>query len=167
MATRTILITMLALCSLVLAGCVPGEAVSNDVETVRINDRTFFLEIAADNATRVQGLGGREMIEEDGGMLFVFPRPRVLEFVMRDCLVPIDIAFLDQFGTVVATHEMDIEPREEGESQQAYEQRLTRYSSGAAAQFGLEFKAGTLRELALKRGDKVELDLQRLQSIAR
>ena len=167
MVTRTLLISLLALGSLLVASCVPGEAVSNDVETVSINGRTFFVEIAADNATRVKGLGGREQIEHDGGMLFVFPRPRVLGFVMRDCLVPIDIAFLDQFGTVVATHEMPIEPREEGETNQAYEQRLTNYSSKAAAQFALEFKAGTLRELGLKRGDKVELDLQRLQSIAR
>lgn len=167
MATRTFLISLLALASVLLAACVPGEAVSNDVETIRINDRTFFLEIAADNATRVQGLGGREMIEEDGGMIFIFPRPRTLNFVMRDCLVPIDIAFLDQFGTVVATHEMPIEPREEGESAQAYEQRLIQYSSKAAAQFALEFRAGTLRELGLERGDKVELDLKRLQSIAR
>lgn len=167
MATRTMLISLLAAAALLVAACVPGEAVSNDVETVRIDGRTFFLEIAADNATRLRGLGGREMIEVDGGMLFVFPRPRVLNFVMRDCLVPIDIAFLDQFGTVVETHEMPIEPREEGESDQAYEQRLTQYSSKAAAQFALEFKAGTLRELGLERGDKVELDLQRLQSLAR
>jgi uncharacterized membrane protein (UPF0127 family) len=152
---------------LILTACVPNEAVSNDVETVRINGQTFFLEIAADNATRVQGLGGRELIEEDGGMIFVFPRPRVLGFVMRDCLVPIDIAFLDQFGTVVATHEMPIEPREPGESDQAYEARLTTYSSRAAAQFAIELQAGKLRELGLERGDKVDLDLARLQSIAR
>lgn len=167
MASRTFLISVFALVAMLLGACVPNEAVSNDVETVTINGQTFFLEIAADDATRLKGLGGREQIEPDGGMIFVFPRPRSLEFVMRDCLVPIDIAFLDQFGTVVATHEMPVEPQKEGESRQAYESRLTRYPSRAAAQFALEFQAGKLRELGLERGDKVELDFARLQKIAR
>ncbi|MFI4917601.1 MAG: DUF192 domain-containing protein [Phycisphaerales bacterium JB060] len=167
MASRTILITVFALVAMLLGACVPNEAVSNDVETITINGQAFFMEIAADDATRLKGLGGREQIEPDGGMIFVFPRPRSLEFVMRDCLVPIDIAFLDQFGTVVATHEMPVEPQEEGESRQAYESRLTRYPSRAAAQFALEFKSGKLRELGLERGDKVELDFARLQKIAR
>lgn len=167
MASRTILIALLALVSVLLGGCVPNEAVSNDVETITINDQTFFLEIAANNAKRQLGLGGRAQIEDDGGMIFVFARPRVLGFVMRDCLVPIDIAFLDQFGTVVATHEMPIEPRESGEDDAAYERRLTTYSSNAAAMFALEFKAGKLRELGLERGDKVELDTTRLQQMAR
>jgi len=167
MASRMILITLIALLVLQLGGCVPNEAVSNDVETITINDQVFFLEIANTDAKRQLGLGGREQIEDDGGMIFVFSRPRVLEFVMRDCLVPIDIAFLDQFGTVVATHEMPIEPQDEGESRSAYESRLARYSSSAAAMFALEFKSGKLRELGLERGDKVELDTTRLQRIAR
>ncbi|MCW5757742.1 MAG: DUF192 domain-containing protein [Phycisphaeraceae bacterium] len=167
MASRTFLIISLLGLVLLAASCVPGDPVANDVETVRVKGRTFFMEIAADDATRVRGLGGRELIEDDGGMLFVFPRPRVLGFVMRDCLVPIDIAFLDQFGVVVATHEMPIEPRQPGESASEYEGRLTVYSSRSAAQFALEFRAGMLRELGLERGDKVELDVARLQSIAR
>jgi uncharacterized membrane protein (UPF0127 family) len=166
MASRTLLIVLLALVSVMLGACVPNEAVSNDVETITINGQTFFLEIAATNDKRFKGLSGREQIEADGGMIFVFSRPRVLNFVMRDCLVPIDIAFLDQFGTVVATHEMPIEPREPGESDQAYESRLTSFSSNAAAMFALEFKAGKIRELGLERGDKVELDTTRLQRIA-
>ncbi|MEQ8317217.1 MAG: DUF192 domain-containing protein [Phycisphaerales bacterium] len=167
MASRTILISLLALVLLLSSACVPNEAVSNDVETIEINGQAFFLEIAATDATRLKGLGGREQIEPDGGMIFVFPRPRRLEFVMRDCLVPIDIAFLDQFGTVVATHEMPVEPQLEGESRQAYESRLTRYPSNAAAQFALEFRAGKLRELGLERGDTVDLDFARLQKVAR
>lgn len=167
MVTRTFLIATLALIVLLLPSCMPGDPVINDVETLNIKGRTFFMEIAPDNSRRLRGLAGRELIEHDGGMIFVFPRPRVLDFVMRDCLVPIDVAFLDQFGVVVATHEMPIEPREPGESDQAYERRLTTYSSRAPAQFALEFKAGTLRELEIVRGDKIELDTARLQSIAR
>lgn len=167
MATRTFLTTILALLTLALASCMPGDAVINDVETVTIKGRTFFMEIAPDNSRRIRGLAGRELIEPDGGMIFVFPRPRVLGFVMRDCLVPIDIAFLDEFGVVVATHEMPIEPREPGEETAAYDRRLTNYSSRSPALFALEFKAGTLRELEIERGDKIEMDYARLQSIAR
>lgn len=167
MASRTILIALLALVSVMLGGCVPNEAVSNDVETITVKGQTFFMEVAATDAKRFKGLGGRELVEDDGGMIFIFPRPRALGFVMRDCLVPIDIAFLDQFGTVVQTHEMPVELPDPGESREDYLAGLTTYSSNAAAMFALEFKAGKLRELGLERGDKVELDTTRLQRMAR
>ncbi|MEO1008859.1 MAG: DUF192 domain-containing protein [Planctomycetota bacterium] len=168
MASRTLLIAvLLAGLAGLLAACTPTDAVANDVETVRIKGEVFFLEIAADDPTRVRGLSGRELIEEDGGMLFVFPRPRPLSFVMRDCLVPIDIAFLDQFGTVTATHEMPIQPRNEGESDAEYERRLTQYSSRAAALFAIELRSGKLAELGVEPGDRIELDAERLQRMAR
>jgi len=171
MASRTLtgwlLAIVLLIAGIALVGCENDDPVANDVETVRINGEAFFLELANTNDKRIRGLSGREQIADDGGMLFVFPRPRVLAFVMRDCLVPIDIAFLDQFGTVTATHEMPIQPRRPGEGDQAYERRLDNYSSRAAAMFAIELRSGKLAELGLEVGDRVELDVARLQRAAR
>lgn len=143
------------------------EAPEREGEKVVMGGKTFWLEPALDNETRLRGLAGREEIPEDGGMLFVFPREGVLEFVMRDCLVDIDIAFLDNSGRVTATHTMEVEPRKEGESDREYEMRLKRYSSRYAARFAVEVRAGTLEELGVEPGDRVELDLEGLKARVR
>lgn len=135
---------------------------------VKIKDKTFALEVALDDSVRVKGLGGREKIAEDGGMVFVFARPFKQEFVMRDCPIAIDIAFLDGAGRVLAIHEMTPEePKKADESAQAYENRLKRYGSRFPAQFAVEVAGGTLRRLGLQVGDLVGLDAEGLKARAR
>ncbi|GAB4107955.1 MAG: hypothetical protein Kow00105_12800 [Phycisphaeraceae bacterium] len=128
---------------------------------VTIKGRVFNLELALDDATRFQGLSDREQIPEDGGMLFVFPDAQVRQFVMRRCLVPIDIAFLDADGEVVWMHAMQIEPDPE-----APDYRLKHYSSHYPAQFAIEFREGTIRRLGLKQGDRIDLPLDSLKKRA-
>lgn len=126
---------------------------------VRLGGRTFRLELALDEQTRFRGLSGRTAIDPNGGMLFVFPRPRELYFVMRDCPIPIDIIFLDGGGRVTATHQMKIEPpRRSGESDEDYEDRLTMYPSRFSAQYAIELAGGTLPGLHVREGDKVEVE---------
>lgn len=145
-------------------------------EKIVISGRTFHLEVAADDVTRFRGLSGRTEIASDGGMLFIFPRPSRLEFVMRDCPIPIDIIYLDGSGRVVATHAMLPEPpRGDGErlndprtgTNEAYERRLKKYPSRFDAQFVIELKGGTLEALKLKSADKIDLDLARLKKMAK
>ncbi len=163
-AVLGVLAAVLALVS--MHGC--DEATAEDVMAVKVDGRTFFLELAVDDATRVKGLGGRTFIEPDGGMLFAFPRADKRSFVMRDCTIPIDILFLDANGLVVAMHAMvPEEPQGPDESDSAYEQRLKRYSSRFAAQYALEFAGGTLETLNLSEGDRVEMDLKKLKQLVR
>jgi len=168
---------VLALASTLLGApsCVDGggSAVSSPIpgdpprELVTIDGREFKLELAADQDTRVQGLSDRHHIDENGGMLFVFPDAQQRQFVMRHCYVPIDIVFLDPKGRVTALHQMEVEPpKRDDEDAIEYEARLERYSSRFDAQFALEFKGGTLDELDLSRGDVIPLDLDRLKRIA-
>ena len=135
---------------------------------VRLGDETFRLELALDPATRTLGLGGREEIAPDGGMLFVFPQAAQMAFVMRDCPIPIDVAFLDGAGRVVAIHEMQPEaPRAEDEGFWEYENRLRKYSSRFAAQFAVETAGGRMAEVGLKVGDLVPIDTEALKERAR
>lgn len=158
-----------------LRGCEDrGDDVEADHQRVRLDGRTFRLEIADTMAKRVQGLSGRTEIAENGGMLFVFPRSlvRVQSFVMRDCPIDIDIIFLDPSGRITAMHEMKAEePRgpgegEPGELNMAYEERLKRYSSRFPAQFAIEIRGGMLPELNLKEGDRIDLPLEALKARA-
>src|SRR5688572_16150643 len=74
-----------------LAGC--DEKTDASVAKVELGGKKFLLEIVSDPDKRFLGMGKRESVEEDGGMLFVFPSSEngVKSFVMRDCLIDIDI----------------------------------------------------------------------------
>lgn len=145
-----------------LAGCADRASVADPLP-VRIRERTFHLELALTDAQRYRGLSDREHIPDDGGMLFVFPDDAVgvKSFVMRRCLVPIDIIFLDPLGRVVAQHAMAVEPYDTPED------ALVRYSSRYPAQFAIELAGGTLDELGLESGDRVDLPLEALKAAAR
>ena len=164
MAAR-LLTALTAAALLAAAGC--DETTAGDGARVLISGREFYLELALDEPARIQGLSGRDHIEPDGGMLFVFPNSIPRQFVMRDCLVPIDIIFLDASGRVVATHAMTPQPRADDESDFAYESRLTRYSSRFPSQFVIELAGGTLEGLGVNSGDKPEFDLEGLKRRAK
>lgn len=166
MADGRVMVWALVL-SLGAMGCLGCEEQREGREKVVIKGETFWLEPATDEATRVKGLAGRETIEPDGGMVFVFPRPAQLQFVMRHCLTDIDIAFLDGTGRVLAMHEMkQEEPQREGESDMEYELRLTRYPSRFSSQFVIEVAPGTWDRLGLQEGDQVKLDTAGLKERA-
>jgi len=135
---------------------------------VEIAGEPFELELALDAATRHQGLSGRLAIEPNGGMLFVNTVERPQAMVMRDCAIPIDVAFLDFSGEVVAIHKMRPElPQRPGESQSEYESRLRVYESGAPAGFAIETAGGRLDEVGLQVGDRVVFDIASTLDLAR
>jgi uncharacterized membrane protein (UPF0127 family) len=133
-----------------------------------LGGETFTLELAADPATRYRGLSGRTSIGRNAGMLFVYPGSAPRAMVMRDCPVPIDVAFLDAEGRIVALSEMKpAPPRASHEARSAYEARLPVHHSGAPARFAIELAGGRLAALGLRVGDEIVLDTAALVSLAR
>jgi len=144
------------------------EPPAPDSAEVIIAGETFEVEVAADPMARMRGLSGRTSIPRNGGMLFVLPRPEPFSMVMRDCPIPIDVAFIDAMGRVAAIHEMPPEPsREPDESAFRYELRLPEYPSGEPVQFALETAGGRLAELQLHVGDRLHFSAQSLVERAR
>ncbi len=157
---------------LVLAAAAPGPttlpATRPAKEQVTIGGETFRLEPVVDEKSRARGLGGREKLEDHGGMLFVFPDARRRSFWMKDCVIDIDIMFLDNRGRITAVHKMKKQPpRGEVESERSYERRLKLYPSFRPARFAIELKAGSIDRLKLKPGQTITLDLPRLRKMAR
>src|SRR5690606_27892439 len=145
--------------ALTFPGCASDDPAA-PTQRVTLNGRTFELELALDDESRYRGLSGREHIPEDGGMLFVFPYAREVHFVMRDCPNPIDVVFLGPNGRVVSMHAMRPEPG-------VPESQLTRYASRWPVQFAIELRGGTLAELALEPGQRVDLPIEELKRRAR
>ncbi len=152
---------------LALGGCARAPQGGPAVEIVRIAGESFELELSVDTMTRTEGLMGRTEIPPGTGMLFVFPAPKVQGFWMGNCLVDIDIMFLDPRGRVTATHRMKAQPpKAPTEDDAAYRARLGTYSSVLPAQFAIELSAGSLDRLGIAVEQRIELDLDRLKALA-
>jgi len=68
-------------------------------------------ELAEDPGTRARGLMMRERLGNNEGMLFVFPEKAGHCFWMRNTLIALSIAFLEEDGTIVNIADMN--PRSE------------------------------------------------------
>lgn len=160
MAARLLKIMILALL-MTVAGC--KERIDAEGETIRvvIGSETFTLELALDPPSRLQGLSDRDEMPADRGMLFAFPRPDNLTFVMRRCHFPIDLIYVGPGGRIVSLHRMKVEPAD------TPEQDLHRYPSGWDAQFAIELRGGALDRLELKPGQMLNLPWEALKQRAR
>lgn len=143
------LILSAALCALALTAvrCQRnGGPADPKLPGVEINGHVWRVELATTRLARHRGLSFRRHLDSETGMLFVYPEADVLDFCMRDCEVPLDIAFIAADLRVVAMHTMAVEP-----------DRLGRvpYSSGRPVQYALEVPAGELVRAEVKVGQKV------------
>jgi len=61
---------------------------------------TFRVEIAADAASQERGLMYRKQMAPDVGMVFDFHRPQMEAFWMKNTVLPLDMIFIRQNGTI-------------------------------------------------------------------
>ncbi len=131
-----------------------SQATQAETIELTLKGQVFKLELAVDDAARMQGLSDRKSIPEDGGMLFKFPSPVKTQFVMRRCYVPIDLVFIDEDGYIDSLHAMEvIEPI----GGARWENPYTGYPTTGAIVYAVELKGGKIAELALMRGEKLAL----------
>jgi hypothetical protein len=104
------------------------------------------VELADEREERKRGLMYRRELCSDCGMLFVFPRPRILSFWMKDTYIPLDIFFLDEEGRIVSLAENTVPLRE-----------MPIYTSTGPAKYALEVQGGYAREKGLRAGDRINI----------
>lgn len=102
-------------------------------------ERSFTIEIADDNSERSAGLMFRETMDDDHGMLFVFPETREVAFWMKNTPMPLDLVFIAQDGKI-----RGIRPGEPFSE--------APISPGVPVRFVLELKRGIAERTGLKDG---------------
>jgi uncharacterized membrane protein (UPF0127 family) len=162
MVTRILILCTLCFYTI---GCnSPAPTTAN----VQISSDIFILELALDVPSRVKGLMNRTALEKNKGMLFVFTDSNRRSFWMKNCIIPIDLLFLDARGTITALHEMKPEaPKAPEENEFAYDARLSHYWSNGPARFAIELQEGEIKRLGLSLNDRIPIDTVFLQSLAR
>jgi hypothetical protein len=77
-----------------------------------INEREFKLEVASDDGERKKGLGGRERICENCGMIFQFPVSGNYSFWMKDMKFSLDIIWILENKVVYIAKNIPFDYRE-------------------------------------------------------
>ena len=115
-----------------------------------LGEHSAWVRTVANNADREKGLMHVRSLPEDDGMLFVFPVKRELRFWMKNTLIPLDIAYLEDDGTIVDIVGMVPADPEVSDA------LLPRYPSSKAVRYALEFNAGWFERHGIVVGDRVE-----------
>ncbi|NBD31335.1 MAG: DUF192 domain-containing protein [Alphaproteobacteria bacterium] len=119
------------------AGCSEGAvSIRGDWGTAR-----FTVKVADTPSEQSRGLMFVEDLPTMSGMLFVYPRPQPTSFWMRNTLIPLDMLFFDETGTLTRLHAM-AQPLDE-----------TPIPGGDAVQFVLEINGGLANRLGIAPGN--------------
>jgi len=119
----------LSIAALLLGATLLAQAQSFPVMETSMGIHRIETEVAATLETRMQGLMFRQTMADNHGMLFVFPDAQRHCMWMRNTLIPLSVASLDDKGQVINVH--DMQPRTENN-----------HCAAKPARFALEMNLG-------------------------
>jgi uncharacterized protein len=133
---------------LVLVSACGAEQRPRAVIETKGDEVTVHVEVADTQAERARGLMGRRELQEDAGMVFVFPTDSTSAFWMKDTLIPLSIAFYDERGTIVRI--LDMEP--------CTRDLCVLYDPEASYRGALEVNRGAFERWGVREGDVLRLE---------
>jgi uncharacterized protein len=99
-------------------------------------------EVAYSNAVRMQGLMFREHLSPNQGMLFVFPDLGQPCMWMKNTLIPLSVAFIDEKGAIINVEDMA-------------PQTLDSHCAKAPARYALEMDLGWFKKHGAANGSRI------------
>jgi uncharacterized membrane protein (UPF0127 family) len=112
------------------------------VVTLSIGLNVIHAEVAANQADREQGLMYRKSLAPNSGMLFVFDERAGHCFWMKNTLIPLSIAFIDDDGSITDIDEMQAETE-------------NNHCPTRAGRYALEMDKGWFTQHGIKPGMKI------------
>lgn len=108
-----------------------------NVISLKIDGYELLAEVAHTQLSRSQGLMYRESLEENTGMLFVFPDAGHYSMWMKDTYIPLSVAFINEHGVILNIADM-------------WPQTRIAHDSSGIAKYALEMNMGwfTARKIA-------------------
>jgi uncharacterized membrane protein (UPF0127 family) len=137
--------------NLILAGTLALSALISHAQTpqkfpvtqLTAGMHLIHAEVAQTEAERQQGLMFRENMQTNEGMIFLFGQPAGICMWMKNTLIPLSVAFLDQDGTIINIE--DMKPK-----------TLNSHCSIKPATYALEMNAGWFKQRNIKPGTKIQ-----------
>lgn len=121
----------------------PGEVIISDIK--------IKVYIADDQVERSKGLGGRESLASNSGMLFIFPRPDIHPFWMKGMKFAIDMIWIRESVIVDIKKNVPPVPADTPDID------IPRYVPNQPADMVLEVNNGFADAHNIKVGDKVQV----------
>lgn len=136
----------LALPLLLATGGAAAAECRDDRVTIRggFGEAHFSVAVADDTAERAQGLMNVPEMPTLQGMLFAYSEPQPVAFWMENTLIPLDMIFAGEDGTITKIHE------------NAVPMDRTSIPGGDAVKFVLEINGGLARRLGIEVGDAIQ-----------
>ena len=123
-----------------------SKEIDNKIENVCFEENCFKVELAITESERAKGLMFKETLEDNSGMLFIFPEEGVYNFWMKNTLIPLDIIWISKEEKVVHI-EKNVQPCKENICRS--------YGPDRKVLYVLELNSGKIEEKGIKIGDKV------------
>jgi uncharacterized membrane protein (UPF0127 family) len=128
----------------ILAVLLAGSALAQDLPVVQLNAGMYLIraEVAADFGSRAQGLMYRKQMPSNAGMLFIFDQPGEQCMWMKNTLIPLSVAFLDDDGRIINIEDMA-------------PQTLDSHCARRPARYALEMNSGWFSGRGVKPGTRI------------
>ena len=91
---------------ILLAAALPAYAQSPQAVQLNAGMHLIHAEVAADMSTRSRGLMFRKSLQPNAGMVFVFDEAALHCMWMKNTLIPLSVAFIDDSGTIINIENM-------------------------------------------------------------
>ena len=123
--------------------------IQKETAQVCLGNNCFTVQIADNFITREIGLMFRKTLDQDEGMLFLFPKEDIYAFWMKNTLIPLDIIWVNGNKEIVFVNK---------NSQPCPKGYCSPITPDTKARYVLEIKAGEIDKSGLKIGDKIEIN---------
>jgi uncharacterized membrane protein (UPF0127 family) len=125
------------------------EAFSLEKIKFKINSTEFSAQVAENDESRSKGLMLIKFLPQDEGMLFVFEEEQTLNFWMKNTLIDLSIAFINDKGIIVDIQEMTA-------SESILVKAPRTYKSKLPGSLALEMNKNWFKKHSIKPGDQLK-----------